>query len=1040
MKRAVLLFLWLILPSLLMASTLPHPKVFVANSGQWPSAVLYGAQSTGMSLYITRTGMIIDQRGATTDGATARHRVALHLSGATGASTVQSSTEANAPRVSIAKGSISASTALSVASAVTVRNVCPGIHLEFLWDGDAVRYNVLADKGVAVPTPLFTVEGASSIAALPDGFSLGTSLGHVSMSGLVAFAETPAATRTTRTSAGRNSIAVGVDRRNTEALTIDPIVRVRTISGGAAEEITSMIYDKSGNIVVGGFTSSVDLEIAAPGAYTTRGAGTDGFVACYTPDMSRLLAWTYIAGNGDDAVRGVAVNSAGDIWVTGETMSSDLPVSTRTGGRYSGSEDGYVLRFSANLANVLAGKYIAGNREDRPLSIACNNEGDAIVCGQTKSNTGLALSTGHNITYNGGWDAFALRIEKSGSDLEFFTYFGTPGDDAFTSVTCDRQSGMIFAGWTTANGLETFPQKTRTWVPDPNDYYYGGRWVESGQNAYDVDFNGGQTDVIIVKFAANGTLSYSTYYGGSGEDIPHKVIADSEDRAIICGSTRSTDLPVAEGTSNVNAGGSDAFVFRLSADGLRLSTGAYFGGSGDDHGRSVLLDATGNLVIVGTTNSTDINNVGPGSSDLALGGTDGFIAVLAPGGPSFATLFGWSGNDAPVAMLRDPRGDLFIGGNTTSPIDGNAIRGSSDAFIAKWAFGTLTLRNPQAGVSVCTGTTVQVSWASDGIATTSTYDVEYSVDEGASWTSAAKGLNTRSYNLAVPAERPESGTMRIRVVSTNGHAASTNGNLIVNTKPTFRSQPASIAVCPGGSFELDPDVDAGVATYQWAKNGSAIEGATQRVFSITTARLDDAGVYTLTATTPCGITTSEEATVSVSANPQISEQPQDVNATLGQNIVLRVVATGANLTYQWTFDGAPVANATTNELVIQGATSSDAGNYACVVTSSCGQTTSRTARVVVGTTSVHESDNNTVSIVPQPASNSITVSHSQSLSADARIIVHSITGVDVSAMVHISRTSQQVFTVDVSALTPGTYTIAVVEGTNARRNIIAIVR
>ncbi|MBK6759189.1 MAG: immunoglobulin domain-containing protein [Ignavibacteria bacterium] len=1036
-----LIFLIALLPVALFGSTIPHPQVFVANQGQWPSAVLYGATTSDVSVWITKTGMILDQTGLNAAGTRQHQAVTFDVIGATGRPTLDVTRPVSGPSVSMFRKGSSA-TALATASSVVVRDVRPGVHVEYVWDNGAVRYNILVDPGTALPSPLFRVTGSDGLATTADGFSCKTTLGSISMSGLAAYSNTPDRERSVMPIARGSEIGfVVADRTMAEALTVDPIVSATAIHGSGNQVVTSMVLDRNGNVVVGGSTNSFDIEIPSGGARPIGQAGTDGFVACFTPDLKTILAWSYITGDSNEAVRSIAVSPLGDIWVTGESNSTDLPVSAGKGGKFSGVLDGFVFRFSADLKTILAGKYLAGNKEDRPLSITCNLSGDVLICGQTRSTAGISVSVGHDLVPNGGWDAFVLKIERTGSDVEHFTYFGSPGDDAFTTIIVDPAGNTVVAGWTGSNEFETFPVKTRVWVADPKDYYYGGHYEDVGSNPYDVEYNGGSSDAVAAKFSSEGILTFSTYFGGKGEDKARRVLADKDNRITIIGTSLSSDLPLPEGSSAVYHNKADVFMFGLSSDGLRLTSCSYFGGNGDDDAADACFDAAGNVMITGSTTSTDLPQTGSGTTNILVGADEGFLAVITSSEVLYSTVFGWTGSDMPTSMARDARGDVFIAGTTTSTLPGQAPSTNLNGFVAKWAFGTLAFRNPPAGTTFCTGSQVNVSWLTEDIAATSTYDVDYSTDMGNSWLSAAKGLKTKSYSWTVPAQRPDSGSVWLRVISTNGHTSLSPSPYVVESAPTYATQPSSGTFCPGSNITLAPEVVSTTATYQWRKNGTPISGATQRTLTISSAQTADAGSYDLVATSACGASTSSAAIIAVSAQPIISSQPQSANVADGGSVTLRVKADGEALTYQWNHNGSVVSGATSDSLELTGLTKAQEGKYRCVIGSACGSSTSNDATIIVGTTSIDDEETaNVLFISPQPASDIVTVTTPFTMSVSSVINVYNVDGINVGRLSGITSTSASSFTLSLGHLPTGVYSLVVSDGTTSLRQLLMISR
>jgi len=167
------------------------------------------------------------------------------------------------------------------------------------------------------------------------------------------------------------------------------------------------------------------------------------------------------------------------------------------------------------------------------------------------------------------------------------------------------------------------------------------------------------------------------------------------------------------------------------------------------------------------------------------------------------------------------------------------------------------------------------------------------------------------------------------------------------TQPTAPTEP----LYEEGSFSLYVDA-AGEPplTFQWRKNGQPIEGATNRVFIIESARVEDSGQYDVVVTNLHGSTTSNPITITVKATevPTITQQPQNVKVYAGGRAVFYVQATGATyLSYQWKFNGQEIEGATNATLVITDVQPEQAGDYTVVVTSSAGSTESQPATLTV---------------------------------------------------------------------------------------------
>jgi uncharacterized repeat protein (TIGR01451 family) len=181
-------------------------------------------------------------------------------------------------------------------------------------------------------------------------------------------------------------------------------------------------------------------------------------------------------------------------------------------------------------------------------------------------------------------------------------------------------------------------------------------------------FAGGATngDAFVAKLSLLGiALEFSTYLGGSGDEGVGRIALDSAGNVVIAGSTSSTNFPLASPQQSALAGGSDAFLTKLNSTGTSLVVSTYFGGNGDD-GAGLAMDATENIYLVGLTESTNLPLV---NAILPYSGdTDGFAAKFNPTASSviYSTYFGGSGADIPSDAARDGSGNLWVTGTTFS--------------------------------------------------------------------------------------------------------------------------------------------------------------------------------------------------------------------------------------------------------------------------------------------------------------------------------------------------------------------------------------
>ncbi|HXH47880.1 MAG TPA: SBBP repeat-containing protein [Terriglobia bacterium] len=257
--------------------------------------------------------------------------------------------------------------------------------------------------------------------------------------------------------------------------------------------------------------------------------------------------------------------------------------------------------------------------------------------------------------------------------LSYSTYLGGNGGDVGYGIAVDATGNAYVTGTT---GSLNFP-------------------TTGGQANL-----GGGRDVFVAKLNPSGTaLLYSVFLGGGNLDRATGVAVDSSGDAYLAGYTTSTDFPATMGAFQANnAGNTDAFLTKLDPTGTSLVYSTYLGGGGIDYGRGVVVDASGDAFITGSTQSTNFPTLNPLQVGLD-GGSDAFVAEIDPTGASllYSTYLGGSGADEALAIALDGSGNPYVAGYTFSsnfPTQSalqSSLAGPSDAFVTEINPGTSSL-------------------------------------------------------------------------------------------------------------------------------------------------------------------------------------------------------------------------------------------------------------------------------------------------------------------------------------------------------------
>lgn len=482
---------------------------------------------------------------------------------------------------------------------------------------------------------------------------------------------------------GRVGFQVGHYDR-TRPLIIDPVLIYSTYLGGSGfDQGYAIAVDSLGNAYVTGTTAAADFPTTAR-AFQTNYGGGDAFVSKLNPAGTALVYSTYLNGASGN---GIAVDSAGNAYVTGEAGPTNFPT---TPGAFQTSPMGFdifVTKLNPAGSALVYSSRFGGSFDDFGRGIALDGAGNAYITGWTvcrSTNCTFPIVNAFQPDYAGGNnDAFVTKIDSSGSALVYSTYLGggkiiNAKDDWGEGIAVDSAGSAYVTGYTYA---PDFP-------------------VTAG--AYDTTRNG--LDAFIAKFTPDGaSLVYSTFLGGIGREQGQGIAVDANGNAYITGITESSDnpftsayegFPVTPGAFQMR-GSFDAFVTKLNPKGSALVYSTYLGGSaGVDRGWAIAIDLAGNAYVTGDTTSSDFPTANAIQATYGGGLSDAFVAKLnaAGSGLVYSTFLGGS-------LFDEGRGIALNGSNayatgdtsssdfpTANPLkvsNGGGLDNHDDAFVVK---------------------------------------------------------------------------------------------------------------------------------------------------------------------------------------------------------------------------------------------------------------------------------------------------------------------------------------------------------------------
>lgn len=439
------------------------------------------------------------------------------------------------------------------------------------------------------------------------------------------------------------------------------------LGGRDTDSATALAADAEGNVYVTGFTDSTNFPVTAGALQTAYRGGNspaqhspagDAFVTKINAAGNALVYSTYLGGELDDRGLAIAVDSQGQAYIAGTTLSRTFPVTSAayqqtwsgSGGNpafFPGSTeplnvsgDGFVAKLSANGSSLAFCTYLGGSLDDAPGAIAVDAEGAVYVAGGTLSQNFPTTAGALQRTYGGQGtagnirlgDGFITKLRQDGGALEYSTYLGGGGDDSIIGMTLDSSRNVYVTGSTTsANFPTTAEAYQRT--------YRGG----TSSSVNDLVFG----DAFVSKLnPAGAALVFSTYLGGSQDDAGWDVVLDQGLNVYVAGHTQSVNFPVSEDAIQPQFAGSggdevqtfgDAFIAKLNPAGSALTYSSYYGGARDEIGSAIRLDAAGNGYLTGVSYSVTLPGVAQNAAQAIFGGGGGERAF--PYGDAFVAKF-----------------------------------------------------------------------------------------------------------------------------------------------------------------------------------------------------------------------------------------------------------------------------------------------------------------------------------------------------------------------------------------------------------------
>jgi hypothetical protein len=492
-----------------------------------------------------------------------------------------------------------------------------------------------------------------------------------------------------------------------ETLVIDPTVSYLALFGGFGNDfVAGIALDGAANAYVTGYTDSLNFP-AVNAIQPTKSSNYDSFVAKLNAAGTALIYSTYLGGSDFENANGIAVDDSGNAYVTGLTASTDFPLANALQPLKAGSADVFVARLNAAGNTLGYSTYIGGSSFERGGGIAVDGAGNAYVTGSTNS-ANFPTVNPIQANYGSGQDAFLAKLNAAGTALVYSTFLGGGLAEESTGIAIDDDGNAYVTGSTTS---PNFPNT------NPLQSSHGGGSPVLPQDAFVTKVN-----------ATASAFVYSTYLGGSGDDVPTGIRVDPEGNAHLTGRTKSANFPTANALQPGHAGGVwDSFVSKLNPAGSALVYSTYLGGGSDDQASAIDVDSAGNAHVTGLTSSPNFPLANP-SQPFYGGGTMGaFVSKLNPAGSAlvYSTYLGAFYTQG-VGIAADGSSNVYVTGTSLgrvfyTPFLELAPAINTTVFIQKISFVNVTpVASRIAPLSGSPGSTVSAVIIGNGLSEVST--------------------------------------------------------------------------------------------------------------------------------------------------------------------------------------------------------------------------------------------------------------------------------------------------------------------------------
>lgn len=901
MKALVTFFACLLVVQTVVCQTSSQYPSFIKNEGQIidqngnisTDVLFLMPNSRGLNTQLRKTGFSYDIYSTNRSGHTEFNRIDIDFVGSNSDFEIIESDKQES-KFNYYRAGKSATSVSNVEhfNTVTYTNIYPNIDIVFTVQEEfnAVKYDIILHPGADINDVQFKYSGFDNISLeTANTLELSTHLRVLQESIPLSYYQenkNEVDVGFTALSETSSSILVGFKLKTpliqTQTLVIDPVPSFtwgRYIGDSLITQTKGVITDRSGSVYICGSTQSL-TNIATVGAYQTiiLDSINDAYLMKYN-NYGNVIWSTYFGGEANDIGNDVYVDTSFNIFLAGTTNSA-LGITDGLGSQdtLGGNSDAFIAKFTES-GSLEWSSYFGGDSLDIGTKLSTDFNENVYLTGSTKSFDAIASTSAFQPTLSGESDGFVVKYDSSGV-VQWSTYIGGTDQDFATGISFGDTSVFVSG------------QTYSTDFPVTDSMHQ--------------DSLKGLSDGFLAKLSKDGDLVWATYFGGENDDNIQSVKTFNNNVYFI-GSTDSDSSISTVGTfQEIKSDSTDAFIGEMDSEGL-VQWSSYFGGDSLELGIDLFFELDSNILIFGSTSSSNLPFVDTNSYQSSLSGEmDTYIAKISQyGNMMWSTYYGGELSETAEAIAVYGNTAIYVVGSTYSDsiiIPSNNIYGTNiynsdqEGYFTKFRQVTSTLGTCTGGgggpnVWHCPGQEILLTILGGELGT----DAEWIWYEGQCGNSPVVGTGDSLFIYPTV-----STTYYVRAESITN--ASLCMFITINVHQTTMIEITSDSIaCPGGDFNLAAN---GTGTIDWSGPNSF----TSTAFDTTIVGVTNsmAGWYHMSAIDSIGCVYEDSINMSIATTPSITSSVVDVTCFGYNNGSISLIPDTVGYTYDWVFLGPPM--------------------------------------------------------------------------------------------------------------------------------------